>query len=356
MTEAFLGLTHKGPRHPPTEGTSTNLDIPVARSTSHSRDISHTAPKPYVISSDSTNSIKEQIRQLNQRLDEVQREFVKSKGELDESSKGRSPFVPVIQEKLVSTNFRLPALESYDSSSNPSEHVVAFRTQMALYDTSGAFMCGAFPTTLRDSVRLWYSQLKPTSISSFDSFAREVELNFLASSQLRPTTDSLLGLTQGSKETLAQFVICFTVKFRGMPDVHPSTNRLELPSPRSSTPLNSTHIEVFLQIRDKGILRPPNLTRTKPKGHDKRRYYCFHREYGHNMEECHDLKNQIEDLIRQGHLRWYVQDQHMPPNENRHREGRSSPRPKGPIKKQIDVIIGGPDLGGNSSSARKAHT
>ncbi|RWW53853.1 hypothetical protein BHE74_00039613 [Ensete ventricosum] len=222
MTEAFLGLTHKGPRHPPTEGTSTNLDIPVARSTSHSRDISHTAPKPYVISSDSTNSVKEQIRQLNQRLDEVQREFVKSKGELGESSKGRSPFVPVIQEKLVSTNFRLPALESYDSSSNPSEHVVAFRTQMALYDTSGAFMCGAFPTTLRDPARLWYSQLKPTSISSFDSFAREVELNFLASSQLRPTTDSLLGLTQGSKETLAQFVICFTVKFRGMPDVHPS--------------------------------------------------------------------------------------------------------------------------------------
>ncbi|RRT75077.1 hypothetical protein B296_00029238, partial [Ensete ventricosum] len=134
-----------------------------------------------------------------------------------------------------------------------------------------------------------------------------------------------------------------------------STNRLELPSPRSSTPLNSTHTEVFLQIRDKGLLRPPNPTRTKPKGHDKRRYYCFYREYGHNTEECHDLKNQIEDLIRQGHLRWYVQDQHMPPNENRHREGRSSPRPKGPIKKQIDVIIGGPDLGGNSSSARKAY-
>ncbi|RRT37944.1 hypothetical protein B296_00044296 [Ensete ventricosum] len=86
---------------------------------------------------------------------------------------------------------------------------------------------------------------------------------------------------------------------------------------------------------------------------NKMRYYRFHREYGHDTEECHDLQYQIEDLIRHGHLRRYVRDQSSLPASQPPRD--SSPRPKGPIEKQIDVIFGGPASGGDSSSACKAY-
>ncbi|RRT47659.1 hypothetical protein B296_00028312 [Ensete ventricosum] len=63
---------------------------------------------------------------------------------------------------------------------------------------------------------------KPSSISSFDQFAKEFELNFIASSYPRPTTASLLSHMQGSDEPLAQFVSRFSVEIRRMPDTHPT--------------------------------------------------------------------------------------------------------------------------------------
>ncbi|RZS27555.1 hypothetical protein BHM03_00061048 [Ensete ventricosum] len=86
---------------------------------------------------------------------------------------------------------------------------------------------------------------------------------------------------------------------------------------------------------------------------DKRRYYRFHREYDHDTKEYRDLQYQIKDLIRHGHLRRYVRYQSSLPDSRHPRD--LSPRPKGPIEKQIDVIFGRPASGGDNSSARKAY-
>ncbi|RRT40269.1 hypothetical protein B296_00043247 [Ensete ventricosum] len=133
------------------------------------------------LSTDIADSLREQVRRVHQRLDEVQKKVLKSRGEVGESSKGGSSFTPEIQAKL------LPALELYDGSGDPTKHIAAFRAQMSLYDTLDALMS-----------------------------------KFLASARSKPTTTSLLGMAQGSDESLSQFVGWFTSQVQGIPDLHPS--------------------------------------------------------------------------------------------------------------------------------------
>ncbi|RRT46691.1 hypothetical protein B296_00031772 [Ensete ventricosum] len=230
-TEAFLGLTGQvqalagmSPAAP-NRGTPPDVEPPQpqvaearaasstptpARSQSRSYNPVPTELDLDTLSTDAADSLREQVRRVHQWLDEVQKEVLKSREEVEESSKGGAPFTPEIQSKPLPATFRLPALEPYNGSGDPTEHIATFRAQIALYDTSEALMCRAFPTTLRGSARTWYSHLKPASIPSFDSLAREFKLNFLASARPRPTTASFLGMAQGSDEPLSQFVGRFT--------------------------------------------------------------------------------------------------------------------------------------------------
>ncbi|RWV92711.1 hypothetical protein GW17_00044888 [Ensete ventricosum] len=141
------------------------------------------------------------------------------------------------------------------------------------------------------------------------------------------------------------------------PTSGPSRRRIEGPdfsrSRPLTTPLNSTRTEIFLQIRGKGLLAPPNHIKTRPEERDKGKYCYFHREYGHDTEECQDLKNQIEDLICQGHLGHYVQRRGDHPNKQSERDRQT--RDADLIKRQIDVIVDGPATGRDSTLTRKAY-
>ncbi|RRT58899.1 hypothetical protein B296_00010981 [Ensete ventricosum] len=185
---------------------------------------------------------------------------------------------------------------------------------MTLYGTLDAIMCRPFPMTLRGIVRGWYDWLPPSFIHSFDQLAREFDANFLSNAQPKPTAASLLGM---SEQTVPR-------------------------SPNIS--LNSTRTEIFLQIREKGLLKAPNLMRYRDEDWDHRRYYHFHSNYGHDTEEWYDLKNQIKDLICRDHLDQYIWKPRKP-----------SLYPKGPVERQVDFIVGGPTTGGVSSLARKAY-
>ncbi|RWV98658.1 hypothetical protein GW17_00038476 [Ensete ventricosum] len=75
------------------------------------------------LSSNLTNTFQAQLCRVNCHLDEVQKEFHKSKEEHGEGFLEGSPFVQDIQDKLISSNFRLPMLEAYNDSFDLAEHI-----------------------------------------------------------------------------------------------------------------------------------------------------------------------------------------------------------------------------------------
>ena len=72
------------------------------------------------------------------------------------------------------------------------------------------------------------------------------------------------------------------------------------------TPLDMPVDKILMQIKDKRYLKWPRPLHLSPHVRDKNKYCRFHKDHGHYTEDCRDLKEQIEELIRKGKLQKFV--------------------------------------------------
>ena len=99
-----------------------------------------------------------------------------------------------------------------------------------------------------------------------------------------------------------------------------------------------------------------------PHIRDKNKYCRFHKDHGHYTEDCPDLKEQIEELIRKGKLQKYVKKgeySNFKGGSKNQREfsSRTDDRPHQPPQEiigEIKTIAGGPITGGSFRSLKKA--
>ncbi|RRT50942.1 hypothetical protein B296_00024480 [Ensete ventricosum] len=159
--------------HPSTEEQSGDPRPMAECSAPGSRRTNLSCPESDTLSFDSTHSFRDWLRSINRRLDEVQREFIKSK------SSGRRDRSPLPTGYLRQDNFPLLLPPNVRGGSYPAEHIVTFRAYMALY--------GSFALM-------------------------EFELNFLASARPKSSTAMLLGLSQKDDEPLSHFVARFSIE------------------------------------------------------------------------------------------------------------------------------------------------
>ena len=103
--------------------------------------------------------------------------------------------------------------------------------------------------------------------------------------------------------------------------------------------------------------------KSDPATRDNTRYCEFHRDYGHHIDDCIQLRKEIKYLIRRGYLRRFIAPENQPQNQaQNHAQAQQPPPPPRQTTTQhqqplgeIHVILGGFAGGGESSSARKAH-
>ena len=82
-------------------------------------------------------------------------------------------------------------------------------------------------------------------------------------------------------------------------------NRYE-PRFTNYTALVESRAEVYQATSSSVPYKRPAPIRKDISKRDTTKFYHFHNDYGHDTNECNQLKDEIEFLIRQGHLRRYV--------------------------------------------------
>nr|XP_017228856.1 PREDICTED: uncharacterized protein LOC108204075 [Daucus carota subsp. sativus] len=87
------------------------------------------------------------------------------------------------------------------------------------------------------------------------------------------------------------------------------------------------------------------------------RFTEFHKDTEHKTDDCRQLKDEIEFLIRKGKLSRYTRDtdRNSRDNDNRGKDNDDRDKrnqPRGPV---INVISGGPTAAGLSTNSRKAY-
>nr|XP_023905144.1 uncharacterized protein LOC112016920 [Quercus suber] len=154
---------------------------------------------------------------------------------------------------------------------------------------------------------------------------------------------------------------------RDRPDhrVSDGVRRKDEKSPRTVkfTPLVMPVDEILTQIKDEHYLKWPRPLHSSPNVRDKSKYCRFHKDHGHYTEDCRDLKEQIEELIRKGKLQKFIKkgENNKFRDENKGQHGSSSRNdsrrslPPQNVVREIQTIAGGPTTGGSFKSLKKTH-
>ncbi|XP_045791855.1 uncharacterized protein LOC123886594 [Trifolium pratense] len=355
-----------------------------------------------------------------ERTHEKEKAKMISEEEEGENIMDVQPLAQHLWDTQITEAIKVPHLPTFDGKTDPREHLMAIGTQTAIINAPEHLKCKLLAGTFKDVALRWYMNLPRNSIESYADFHKKFVHQFAGSKHVKVTSTSLFSIRQNHGESLRSFLARFseaTIKevnkraecyIKGEESnaekrqrdakekeyVGRATRAPEHPRPKTGshqgntwqrhhgkpyhqpprrefrnhpaeeefTPLNTSKVYVLNEILASGLANlPPKRANNIPMGLNDNAWCAYHRCRGHSTEKCFRLRDLIEELIKSGHLRRFIDDaaqgrvvvSKIPRQEPRDTQGPSKEPPKERIS--VNTIAGGFSGAGESSSARKRY-
>ncbi|GKA36513.1 reverse transcriptase domain-containing protein [Tanacetum coccineum] len=260
-------------------------------------------------------------------------------------------------------------VKTYDGSDDLEDHLKIFQAATKVKRWAIPTWCHTFISTLTGSSRVWFDDLPPKSIDSYDDLKKALLAKYLQQKKCIKDPVEIHHIKQREGESTEDFVQRFKTESRHVKRapkcmrisgfMHGITNpelikRLHDNIPNSAdemirqevwrkqnfdrrgdfrnqqrserrrekfTLLTKSPKEILALDKGKFKAPPPMTTLVEKRNNNK---FCeFHGEVGHNTDECMHLKRQIEELIKNGKLSHVIKEL---------KQGSGKDQPKTPKK------------------------
>ncbi|XP_048496370.1 uncharacterized protein LOC125495635 [Beta vulgaris subsp. vulgaris] len=105
-----------------------------------------------------------------------------------------------------SPKVKLPTIEPFDGTTDPDDHLSAYKYQMYVQVVDDSTWCKNFSATLKGLVQKWFNNLPPNSVNNFTKLSILFTSHFVANRQEQKASMYLGKVIQGPKEALRSFV------------------------------------------------------------------------------------------------------------------------------------------------------
>ncbi|XP_074342347.1 uncharacterized protein LOC141679873 [Apium graveolens] len=214
----------------------------------------------------------------------------------------------------------MPIIKSYDGIGDPANHVMTFSNALLLQPVNDVVKCRAFPQTLTGMAQRWYRRLPLNSIGSFKDLSRAFIKQFISGRVHEKIFASLMSIVQVIKKSLRDYMNHLTkealkVQDLGDKEKYPRVEKDVNSTPKKGGPgqklteyarLNAPRSQILMEIEKYRDVRWPKPLKADLAKLNKRKYCRFHKDAGHDTDECQQLKDEIEFLIRKGRLSKYT--------------------------------------------------